>query len=214
MSRVYPAGWVNGARPIEPVIARGWTGRVPADRSDEYLTYLHATGLREYAETPGHLARRCCGEPPTASPNKGRQPSVTRVAAALAACALLAGCGFGIDFDARPPMPEAPVAMSVYTRGAPEPFTYTYVARSDHSEEYWGDVTVDARGGCFHVGGSWALEVYEGRPGPAGDPIASVEGDAGESPVEIGISVDAAGNVEVTRGRPEWWTAEPQTCGE
>ena len=38
------------------MIARRWTGRVPADRSDEYLAYLHATGLKEYAATPGHLA--------------------------------------------------------------------------------------------------------------------------------------------------------------
>ena len=37
------------------MIARRWIGRVRADRSDEYLAYLHETGLREYAETPGHL---------------------------------------------------------------------------------------------------------------------------------------------------------------
>lgn len=37
------------------MIARRWTGRVPADRSDEYLAYLGATGLKDYAATPGHL---------------------------------------------------------------------------------------------------------------------------------------------------------------
>jgi heme-degrading monooxygenase HmoA len=37
------------------VIARRWTGRVPAERSDEYLAYLNATGLKDYVATPGHL---------------------------------------------------------------------------------------------------------------------------------------------------------------
>lgn len=137
------------------------------------------------------------------------------LAPTVLACALLSGCGFGVDFGARPGRPEEPVAMGVYTRGAPEQFTYTYVATSEHAEENWGQVTVDARGGCFYVGGDWTLEVYEGRPNhPGAGPLATVEGIAGESPVEIGISVDAAGDVKITRGRPEWWTAEPQTCGE
>ncbi len=38
------------------MIARRWTGRVAADRSDEYLAYLNETGLKEYAQTPGHVA--------------------------------------------------------------------------------------------------------------------------------------------------------------
>lgn len=37
------------------VIARAWRGRVPAHRSDEYLAYLRATGLADYAATPGHV---------------------------------------------------------------------------------------------------------------------------------------------------------------
>jgi hypothetical protein len=45
-------------------------------------------------------------------------------------------------------------------------------------------------------------------------PLATVEGDAGQPLVEIGISIDPTGNVEITRGRPDWWTSEPQTCGE
>jgi heme-degrading monooxygenase HmoA len=37
------------------MIARRWTGRVPASRRDEYLVYLERTGLKDYAATPGHL---------------------------------------------------------------------------------------------------------------------------------------------------------------
>ncbi|MGH2427840.1 MAG: antibiotic biosynthesis monooxygenase family protein [Candidatus Limnocylindria bacterium] len=37
------------------MIARAWRGRVPAQRSDEYLGYLRATGLADYAATPGHV---------------------------------------------------------------------------------------------------------------------------------------------------------------
>lgn len=37
------------------MIARRWIGRVPEGRSDEYLAYLQATGLKDYAATPGHL---------------------------------------------------------------------------------------------------------------------------------------------------------------
>ena len=38
------------------MIARRWTGRVPAQRADDYLAYLERTGLRDYAATPGHVA--------------------------------------------------------------------------------------------------------------------------------------------------------------
>ncbi len=32
-----------------------WRGRTPADKADAYHGYLRATGLKEYAETPGNL---------------------------------------------------------------------------------------------------------------------------------------------------------------
>jgi len=37
------------------VIARMWRGRTPAEKADAYHGYLRATGLKEYAETPGNL---------------------------------------------------------------------------------------------------------------------------------------------------------------
>ena len=37
------------------MIARIWRGRTPAAKSHAYLEYLLATGLKEYAETPGNL---------------------------------------------------------------------------------------------------------------------------------------------------------------
>jgi heme-degrading monooxygenase HmoA len=36
------------------VIARIWRGRTPAEKADAYLDYLRATGLKEYAATPGN----------------------------------------------------------------------------------------------------------------------------------------------------------------
>jgi len=36
------------------MIARTWHGRVPAEKADAYLDYLKATGLPDYARTPGH----------------------------------------------------------------------------------------------------------------------------------------------------------------
>lgn len=36
------------------MIARSWTGRVPAARADEYLDYLGRTGLTDYRSTPGN----------------------------------------------------------------------------------------------------------------------------------------------------------------
>jgi heme-degrading monooxygenase HmoA len=36
------------------VIARIWRGAVAADRADDYLAYLHETGLADYANTPGN----------------------------------------------------------------------------------------------------------------------------------------------------------------
>lgn len=38
------------------MIARVWHGRVPREKSDAYLKYIEATGLKEYRETPGNLA--------------------------------------------------------------------------------------------------------------------------------------------------------------
>ena len=37
------------------MIARRWTGRVPAEKADAYIEYLEGTGLRDYATTPGHV---------------------------------------------------------------------------------------------------------------------------------------------------------------
>ncbi|MGH2737832.1 MAG: antibiotic biosynthesis monooxygenase family protein [Actinomycetota bacterium] len=36
------------------MIARMWRGRTPAEKADDYHAYLRATGLNEYAETPGN----------------------------------------------------------------------------------------------------------------------------------------------------------------
>ncbi len=36
------------------MIARSWHGRVPAEKSDAYLEYLHRTGLADYRSTPGN----------------------------------------------------------------------------------------------------------------------------------------------------------------
>jgi heme-degrading monooxygenase HmoA len=38
------------------MIMRVWKGRVPARRLPEYMEYMDATGLKEYAQTPGNLA--------------------------------------------------------------------------------------------------------------------------------------------------------------
>lgn len=35
-------------------IVREWRGRVPADKADAYMGVLEATGLKNYAATPGH----------------------------------------------------------------------------------------------------------------------------------------------------------------
>ena len=44
------------------MIARTWRGWIATERADEYERYLDATGLSEYASTPGnlgaHLLRR------------------------------------------------------------------------------------------------------------------------------------------------------------
>jgi heme-degrading monooxygenase HmoA len=32
-----------------------WRGRTPSEKADAYHGYLRATGLKEYAETPGNL---------------------------------------------------------------------------------------------------------------------------------------------------------------
>jgi heme-degrading monooxygenase HmoA len=37
------------------MIMRQWRGRVPRDKSEDYLSYLQATGLEEYRNTPGNL---------------------------------------------------------------------------------------------------------------------------------------------------------------
>jgi heme-degrading monooxygenase HmoA len=38
----------------EPIVARLWRGSTRAEDGDRYLEYLRATGLAEYARTPGH----------------------------------------------------------------------------------------------------------------------------------------------------------------
>jgi heme-degrading monooxygenase HmoA len=38
------------------MIARIWVGVTSAEKSDEYLEYLHKTGLADYASIPGHRA--------------------------------------------------------------------------------------------------------------------------------------------------------------
>jgi len=40
------------------MIARIWRGRVPAAKADDYLEYLLATGLKDYAATPGNRGVR------------------------------------------------------------------------------------------------------------------------------------------------------------
>jgi heme-degrading monooxygenase HmoA len=37
------------------MIMRQWRGRVPREKTEEYLSYLQATGLAEYRSTPGNL---------------------------------------------------------------------------------------------------------------------------------------------------------------
>ncbi len=41
------------------MIARTWRGWVATERADEYVSYLDATGLSEYAATPGNLGAHC-----------------------------------------------------------------------------------------------------------------------------------------------------------
>jgi len=47
-------------------VARTWLGRVPAERSDEYLAYVQATGARDLRATPGNrsvmVLRRVVGD--------------------------------------------------------------------------------------------------------------------------------------------------------
>ena len=37
------------------MIMRQWRGRVPREKEQEYLSYLHGTGIEEYRSTPGNL---------------------------------------------------------------------------------------------------------------------------------------------------------------
>lgn len=113
-------------------------------------------------------------------------------------------------------LPPETVAVGVYTRGAPELLTFSYVLTSEHADPQTGSVTVEAGGGCMWAGGAWTLEVHEGAPpDPMNEPIATVQSDDPPvSPTEIGISIDAAGRVELTKGVPEWWgTRDRQRCG-
>jgi heme-degrading monooxygenase HmoA len=47
-------------------VARSWLGRVPAQRSDEYLAYLRRTGVPDLRATPGNrsvqIMRRTVGD--------------------------------------------------------------------------------------------------------------------------------------------------------
>lgn len=36
-------------------VMREWRGRVPEHKTEAYLEYMRRTGLKNYAETPGHL---------------------------------------------------------------------------------------------------------------------------------------------------------------
>jgi heme-degrading monooxygenase HmoA len=48
------------------MIARVWRGVTLAEKADDYIAYLHQTGLKDYAETPGNrgvsMLRRLQGE--------------------------------------------------------------------------------------------------------------------------------------------------------
>jgi heme-degrading monooxygenase HmoA len=48
------------------MIARIWRGTVPASKSDVYLAYLEATGIKDYRATPGNrgvqVLRRATGD--------------------------------------------------------------------------------------------------------------------------------------------------------
>jgi heme-degrading monooxygenase HmoA len=48
------------------MIARTWRGVTPAEKGDDYLAYLHATGLAEIRKTPGNhgvrVLRRTVGK--------------------------------------------------------------------------------------------------------------------------------------------------------
>jgi len=37
------------------MIMRQWRGRVPREKEQDYLSYLHGTGFEEYRSTPGNL---------------------------------------------------------------------------------------------------------------------------------------------------------------
>ena len=41
------------------MIARRWHGRVPAEKSDEYLRLMKNIGLADYRSTPGNLGAWC-----------------------------------------------------------------------------------------------------------------------------------------------------------
>jgi heme-degrading monooxygenase HmoA len=40
------------------MIARIWRGETPAEKADAYLTYLEATGIKDYASVEGHRGVR------------------------------------------------------------------------------------------------------------------------------------------------------------
>jgi heme-degrading monooxygenase HmoA len=48
------------------MLARCWSGRTPADKAEDYLRYLEATGVRDYRNTPGnqgvYVLRRLKGD--------------------------------------------------------------------------------------------------------------------------------------------------------
>lgn len=48
------------------MIARIWRGITPVEKADAYLAYVHETGLKDYAKTPGNrgvsVLRRTQGE--------------------------------------------------------------------------------------------------------------------------------------------------------
>lgn len=56
------------------MIMRQWRGRVPREKEQEYLSYLHGTGLEEYRSTPGNLGVFATTRPV----GKAQQPSPGR----------------------------------------------------------------------------------------------------------------------------------------
>jgi heme-degrading monooxygenase HmoA len=55
------------------MIARTWRGVTRAADSDRYASYIEATGLRSFAETPGNLGALLLRRPPTETGEPGTE---------------------------------------------------------------------------------------------------------------------------------------------